>query len=71
MLRSASNSAFQIPHSALPLSYSTFKRVFGESSLERKCRWWFGVSLGLLIFLSLLAILMFRTHGHPEQVLEP
>lgn len=34
------------------MSYSTFKRVFGESSLERKCRWWFGVSLGLLIFLS-------------------
>jgi two-component system sensor histidine kinase BarA len=34
------------------LSYTTFKRVFGESSLERKCRWWFGISLGLLIFLS-------------------
>ncbi len=34
------------------MSYSTFKRVFGESSLERKCRWWFGISLGLLIFLS-------------------
>lgn len=36
----------------LTISYSTFKRVFGESSLERKCRWWFGISLGLLIFLS-------------------
>ncbi len=36
----------------LPLSYQSFKRVFTESSLERKCRWWFGVSLGLLIFLS-------------------
>ncbi len=30
----------------------TFKRVFTETSLERKCRWWFGISLGLLIFLS-------------------
>ncbi|QDU54425.1 HAMP domain-containing sensor histidine kinase [Aeoliella mucimassa] len=39
------------------MSYSTFKRVFGESSLERKCRWWFGISLGLLIFLS------FYTYG--------
>ena len=27
-------------------------RVFGESSLERKCRWWFGVALGVLLFLS-------------------
>ena len=35
-----------------PVSYQSFKRVFTESSLERKCRWWFGVSLGLLIFLS-------------------
>ncbi len=34
------------------MSYSTFKRVFGESSLERKCRWWFGISLGVLLFLS-------------------
>lgn len=34
------------------MAYQSFKRVFAESSLERKCRWWFGVSLGLLIFLS-------------------
>jgi PAT family beta-lactamase induction signal transducer AmpG len=27
--------------------------------------------LGLLIFFSLVAILMYRTHGHPEQLLEP
>jgi signal transduction histidine kinase len=26
--------------------------VFPETSLERKCRWWFGISLGTLIFLS-------------------
>ena len=35
------------------MSYrDTFKRVFAETSLERKCRWWFGISLSLLIFLS-------------------
>jgi two-component system, NarL family, sensor histidine kinase BarA len=34
------------------LAYRTFHRVFAETSLERKCRWWFGISLGLLIFLS-------------------
>jgi signal transduction histidine kinase len=30
----------------------TFKRVLGETSLERKCRWWFGMSLVVLLTLS-------------------
>jgi signal transduction histidine kinase len=30
----------------------TFKRVLGETSLERKCRWWFGLSLVVLLTLS-------------------
>ncbi|HEX4412817.1 MAG TPA: ATP-binding protein [Lacipirellulaceae bacterium] len=34
------------------MSYRTFKRVLGETSLERKCRWWFGVSLAILLTLS-------------------
>jgi two-component system, NarL family, sensor histidine kinase BarA len=34
------------------MSYRTFKRVLGETSLERKCRWWFGVSLAVLLTLS-------------------
>ncbi|MEO1498198.1 MAG: ATP-binding protein [Planctomycetota bacterium] len=34
------------------MSYRGFKRVLGESSLERKCRWWFGVTLGVLLALS-------------------
>jgi signal transduction histidine kinase len=34
------------------MSYRTFKRVLGETSLERKCRWWFGLSLVILLTLS-------------------
>jgi signal transduction histidine kinase len=34
------------------MSYRTFKRVLGETSLERKCRWWFGVLLAILLTLS-------------------
>ena len=34
------------------MSYRTFKRVLGETSLERKCRWWFGISLIVLLTLS-------------------
>lgn len=34
------------------MSYRTFKRVLGETSLERKCRWWFGTSLVVLLTLS-------------------
>ena len=34
------------------MSYRTFKRVLGETSLERKCRWWFGVSLAVLLTLT-------------------
>src|SRR3990170_5426648 len=34
------------------MSYRTFKRVLGETSLERKCRWWFGISLIVLLSLS-------------------
>ncbi len=34
------------------MSYRTFKRVLGETSLERKCRWWFGTSLVILLTLS-------------------
>ena len=34
------------------MSYRTFKRVLGETSLERKCRWWFGISLAILLALS-------------------
>ncbi len=34
------------------MSYRTIKRVLGETSLERKCRWWFGVSLVVLLTLS-------------------
>src|SRR6201994_3877553 len=37
---------------AAAMSYRTFKRVLGETSLERKCRWWFGVSLAVLLTLS-------------------
>lgn len=31
-----------------------FKRMLGESSLERKCRWWFGIALGVLLVLTFL-----------------
>ena len=34
------------------MSYRTFKRVLGETNLERKCRWWFGISLFILLTLS-------------------
>jgi signal transduction histidine kinase len=34
------------------MSYRTFKRVLGETNLERKCRWWFGISLVVLLTLS-------------------
>ena len=34
------------------MSYRTFKRVLGETNIERKCRWWFGVSLAVLLTLS-------------------
>jgi signal transduction histidine kinase len=34
------------------MSYRTFKRVLGETNLERKCRWWFGISLIVLLTLS-------------------
>src|SRR4051812_4785987 len=34
------------------MSYRTFKRVLGETNLERKCRWWFGISLAVLLTLS-------------------
>jgi two-component system, NarL family, sensor histidine kinase BarA len=34
------------------MSYRTFKRVLGETNLERKCRWWFGISLFVLLTLS-------------------
>lgn len=36
------------------MSYKTFKRVLGETSLERKCRWWFGISLGVLLLFSFM-----------------
>ena len=32
------------------MAYRTFKRAFGETNLERKCRLLFGVCLGLLVF---------------------
>ncbi len=34
------------------MSYRTIKRVLGETNLERKCRWWFGLSLIILLTLS-------------------
>jgi two-component system sensor histidine kinase BarA len=34
------------------VSYRTIKRVLGETNLERKCRWWFGTSLFILLTLS-------------------
>ena len=34
------------------MSYRTIKRVLGETNLERKCRWWFGTSLFILLTLS-------------------
>ena len=34
------------------MSYRTFKRVLGETNLERKCRWWFGLSLVVLLTVS-------------------
>ncbi|MCI0492997.1 MAG: ATP-binding protein [Planctomycetes bacterium] len=40
------------------MSYRTFKRVLGETNLERKCRWWFGTSLVILLTLS------FTWYGH-------
>ena len=36
------------------MSYHSFKRIFGESNLERKCRFLFGTSLLLLIMGSFL-----------------
>lgn len=37
------------------MSYRGVKRVLvGESSLERKCRWWFGIALGVLLVLTFL-----------------
>ncbi|TWT85822.1 Autoinducer 2 sensor kinase/phosphatase LuxQ [Posidoniimonas polymericola] len=33
------------------MSYESFKRVLGESNLERKCLLWFGVSLSVMLFL--------------------
>src|SRR5437763_11713210 len=35
--------------------YRSLKRVLGESNLERKCRWLFGVCVGGLIFLAFLS----------------
>src|ERR687895_729738 len=32
--------------------YRSLKRVLGESNLERKCRWLFGICVGGLIFLA-------------------
>jgi two-component system, NarL family, sensor histidine kinase BarA len=40
------------------VSYRTIKRVLGETNLERKCRWWFGISLFILLTLS------FTWYGH-------
>jgi signal transduction histidine kinase len=40
------------------MSYRTVKRVLGETNLERKCRWWFGISLFILLTLS------FTWYGH-------
>src|SRR3989442_15714177 len=34
------------------MSYRTIKRVLGETNLERKCRWWFGTSLFIMLTLS-------------------
>lgn len=35
------------------MSSRGLKRVFvGETSLERKCRWWFGIALGVLLVLT-------------------
>ncbi|MEM9185230.1 MAG: hypothetical protein AAGB00_01890, partial [Planctomycetota bacterium] len=34
------------------MSYKSFKSFVGETNLERKCRWWFGISLVLLLGLS-------------------
>jgi len=34
------------------MSYRTFKRVLGETNLERKCRWWFGLSLIVMLSVS-------------------
>ncbi len=34
------------------MSYRTIKHVLGESSLERKCRWLFGMSLAVLMLTS-------------------
>src|SRR3990172_7919397 len=34
------------------MSYRTFKRVLGETNLERKCRWWFGISVAVMLTLS-------------------
>ncbi|MEN1678881.1 MAG: HAMP domain-containing sensor histidine kinase [Planctomycetota bacterium] len=34
------------------MSYQSFKRFVGETNLERKCRWWFGIALVVLLGLS-------------------
>lgn len=36
------------------MSYRTLKRVLGETNLERKCRWWFGTSLMIMLTLSFM-----------------
>ena len=38
------------------MSYRTFKRVLGETSLERKCRLLFGASLLILILTTFLLV---------------
>ena len=32
--------------------YRSLKRVLGESNLERKCRWLFGICVGVLIAIA-------------------
>ena len=36
--------------------YRSLKRVLGESNLERKCRWLFGICVGGLIILAFFSV---------------
>ncbi len=46
------HSSFILHHSSLRMSYRAFKRLLGETSLERKCRFLFGAGILLLITIS-------------------
>ena len=38
-----------VPLWLLPMSYKAFKRLLGETSLERKCRWLLGTGVVVIL----------------------